>query len=76
MFDMLTLDQLYALHTSLCATHFKLYRRLVGVNGQPLIDPTGPDWAIITAAQNELHETVTAVYAEITRRHEQACADA
>jgi hypothetical protein len=76
MFDHLTRDQLYALHTSLYRAHDRLYRKLIGPDYQPVIDPLSDKWAIISAAQDEITETASAVYAELDRRKQEASADA
>jgi hypothetical protein len=76
MFDHLTRDQLYALHTSLYRAHDLLYRKLIGPDHQPVIDPLSDKWAAICAAQDEISETASAVYAELDRRRLEASADA
>ena len=68
MFDMLTLDQLYTLHTSLFDAHQKLHVLLVDRPGTGPVIPYGPDWNIANAACSELTETMIWVGAEITRR--------
>jgi hypothetical protein len=70
MFDALTRDQLYDLHTSLFNTHTALHAKLVGPAPErlPLIDPLSGDWNVISAACEEVSETMTATLAEITRR--------
>lgn len=74
MFDMLTTDQLFNLHTGLFRTHQKLHHRLVS-DQYPypnLIGPLSEDWNIISAACAEVSETMHAVHAEITRRDQEA----
>jgi hypothetical protein len=71
MFDMLTLDQLCKLHHSLAETHHALHGRLVDQDDpgrKPLVPVLSDDWNIISAACQEVSETMTAVYAEIGAR--------
>lgn len=72
MFDMLTRDDLYNLHTSLFGTHTKLHRRILDANLNPLVSPLGEDWAVISAAMCEVAETMRATMAEIGRREQMA----
>jgi hypothetical protein len=76
MFGHLTRDELYVLHTSLYHAHDRLHRKLIGPDYQPVINPLSDEWAIISAAQDEISETASAVYAEIDRRKQETSADA
>ena len=67
-FDLLTLGQLDALHTSLFDAHQKLHVLLVDRPGTGPVIPYGPDWDIANAACCEITETIIAVGDEITRR--------
>ena len=70
MFDMLTLDQLCKLHTSLATTHHSLNARLMTPwpDPRPRMPVLSDDWNIISAACREVSETMTAVYTEIGAR--------
>jgi hypothetical protein len=72
MFDTLTLVELYDLHTSLWKTHTALHAKLIGPDYQPVIDPLSDDWNLISAACQQITETMTATHAEITRRAQEA----
>ena len=72
MFDMLTLGQLRALHTSLYLSLSRIHQRMLAKDGTPLIPVFGPDWQILRACHDEMHETMDAVFAEITRRDREA----
>lgn len=76
MFDALTLAQLYALHTSLAHQHTSIHARLIDpITRLPLLDPLSPDWDLLGTKEEDIGETMRAIYAEINRR-EQARADA
>jgi len=67
MFDMLTLDQLYALHHQLGESNRKIH--LTMMDGyEPIIPVCGPDWNVRAAACSELAETLYAVGAVINAR--------
>jgi hypothetical protein len=70
MFDMLTLDELYRLHTSLFHAHRNLHARMIGPGPdlKPVISPLSDDWRIIAAACAEITETMRAVSDECDRR--------
>ena len=67
MFDMLTLDQLYTLHTSICRDAFQAHERIMDGSG-PRVPVFSDEWALHSAHAEELRETAAAIYAEITRR--------
>jgi len=69
MFDMLTLDQLYVLHTSLHDTHTRIHERMM-TGTRPLMPVDGDDWMILRATCEQVAETMFAVSAEIDRREE------
>ena len=60
MFDMLTRNELYELHSSLALTHTRINNRLT--------NPLSREWQIGSAACREISETMTAVFAEIQKR--------
>jgi hypothetical protein len=67
MFDMLTLDDLYELHSRLCAQAAEIHAKLM--DGQvALISPLSDEWALQSARVREVTETADAAYAEIARR--------
>lgn len=67
MFDMLTLDELYTLHSKLCHGHTAVHARIMD-NCTPLIPVTSDEWGVLTAHAAEIFETVLAVGAEIRDR--------
>ena len=77
MFDMLTLDELYQLHTKLCHAHTAIHERLFGpgeigaLPRKPLVPVFSDTWNILEAHEIELGETAKAVYAEIGRRQQE-----
>ena len=73
MFDALTRDQLYDLHTSLFRTHKAIHSRMVGPSPElkPLISPLSDDWAMRAAACVQITETMQAVNDEIGRREQE-----
>jgi len=71
MFDTLTLDQLYDLHTKLAAEHTARHHQLMSMP-----DALADAWQVLAVKQDETSETMDAVYAEIARREQEANADA
>lgn len=67
MFDMLTLDQLYTLHTSISHHARQAHERIMD-GPEPRVPVFSDEWALHSAHADELRETAAAVYAEITRR--------
>ena len=63
MFDMLTRDQLYALHTSLAASATRIHQRIMGL---PVFSDA---WQIASAAHDEITETMSAISSDLTRRN-------
>ena len=77
MFDMLTADELAVLHSKLCHAHLNVhYKMLDRDTGQPVIPVFSDDWQILSAHADEMNEMAAAVYAELTRREQEARADA
>jgi hypothetical protein len=71
VFDLLTLDDLYELHTRLCAQEREIHARLMdGLT--PLISPLSDEWNLQAARCREIAETADAAYAEIQRREDEA----
>jgi hypothetical protein len=67
MFDLLTLDDLYELHSRLCAQSGQIHGRLM--DGQAVqVSPLSDEWALQQARIREIDETADAAYAEIQRR--------
>jgi hypothetical protein len=67
VFDMLTLDDLYELHTRLCAQEREIHAKLM--DGQvALVSPLSDEWNLQSARCAEIKETADAAYAEIARR--------
>ena len=67
MFDLLTLDQLYTLHTSISRDAGQAHERIMD-GLKPRVPVFSDEWALHSAHAEELRETAAAVYAEITRR--------
>jgi hypothetical protein len=73
MFDMLTADDLYRLHSSLCATIIRLSDRMIPADpAAPRLSVYSAEWAVLRGASDELNETAAAVYTEIARREQEA----
>jgi len=66
MFDTLTRDALYELHTRLAITATAIHNRVM------TFSVFSADWAIGSAAHDEVVDTMFAVSAELTRRSETA----
>jgi hypothetical protein len=62
MFDALTRDDLYELHTRLAATATRIHNRVMA---SPVFSD---EWQIASAAHDEVTETMSAVTGELTRR--------
>ena len=71
MFDMLTRDELYRLHTSLFNGLTRIHQRMRAPDGTALIPVLGDDWLILRAAHDEMRETNRAVFEEIGRRDQE-----
>ena len=67
MFDLLTLDQLYTLHTSISHHARQAHERIMD-GLKPRVPVFSDEWALHSAHAEELRETASAIYAEITRR--------
>jgi hypothetical protein len=65
VYDMLTLDQMASLHTSLHISHGKLHDRLTGPARSI---PFGPDWDIAHRAACDITDTMVELGAEIGLR--------
>lgn len=83
MYDMLTRDELSALHHTLCSQYSRQHRVIMGLMdlqhaaGASIIDLlASPAFKVLDASHRELDEMSAAVYAEIQRRDEEARADA
>ena len=77
MYDMLTLADLYQLHRDLARQHTGIHCRLVDpLTHQPLIDPMSTDWDLLSAKEQEIGETMRAVYLETARRERERRTDA
>jgi hypothetical protein len=77
MFDTLTLDDLYELHTQTCTEARLVHETLMdGINTRPGVTVFSDDWNIKSAKCAELDETAAAVYTEIARREAEVRADA
>jgi hypothetical protein len=71
VFDMLTLDDLYDLHSRLCEQAAEIHATLM--DGQvALISPLSDEWRLRSARCREVTETADAAYAEILRREDEA----
>lgn len=68
MFDMLTADQLFRLHTSLYQQGKRVHERMITPDGHPRISVFSEAWAVLAACHAELTETQQAVGAELRRR--------
>jgi hypothetical protein len=67
VFDLLTLDDLYELHSRLCAQAVEIHALMM--DGQTaLISPLSDEWNLQAARCREIEETAHAAYAEIERR--------
>lgn len=71
MYDTLTLNDLYALHTRLNQEGERLHQRFMA-----LPSALSDEATLLMAKTSEVGETMGAVYAEIDRRREEAAADA
>jgi hypothetical protein len=67
VFDLLTLDQLYTLHTSISHHARQAHERIMD-GLKPRVPVFSDEWALHSAHAEELRETASAIYAEITRR--------
>jgi hypothetical protein len=67
VFDKLTLDQLYTLHTSISHHARQAHERIMD-GLKPRVPVFSDEWALHSAHADELRETASAVYDEITRR--------
>ena len=76
MFDMLTTDELFALHTSLYNQGTLVHARMLGPDGQPRMDVFGDDWRVLAAWHAEVGEMQQEIGAELRRRAQEARADA
>jgi hypothetical protein len=69
MFDNLTLNDLYELHTQLWREHRDIWQKMSDpATGDPLIQVLSDQWMTLGAKMDEVSETCAAVYAEIQRR--------
>ena len=62
MFDLLTTDQMYDLHTSLSQSASKIHNRMLSYS------VFSDDWRIAAAAHDELTDTMFAITREIGER--------
>ena len=76
MFDMLTADQLFTLHSSLFDQGTAVHRRMIGPDGRPLLSVYGDDWAILSAWHAQIAEMQYEIGEELHRRAEEARAGA
>ncbi len=64
MFDIFTTAELYRLHNTLFDDHTRTYQATAAL---PILHP---DYRIARAAMDEISETLSAIYTEITRREQ------
>jgi hypothetical protein len=77
MFDTLTLEDLYELHSQTCTEARRIHSTLMdGINTRPGVTVFSDGWQVKSAKCAELDETAAAVYAEISRREAEVRADA
>jgi hypothetical protein len=67
VFDLLTLDDLYELHSRLCAQEREIHATLMD-GMTPLISPLSDEWKIQAARCEDITQTADAAWAEIQRR--------